>query len=237
MTLGTMTDITSREGILKALKDTLPNALIFPPGAPATLDANDAAVEGLINTLINEAFPETDFYTAAETVLDDNDKLRLLYQRTDRVFQLSLIKPGGRNSLLHFDPTPRALRYQFDWVNVNTPIILDHFDQLMLLYFKIPTTSVKPTLYLVLRPLSSDYQLVFSYDGHTIMPALAAGPGLAPPPPIILPKEMKEKLSVQEVEITTSTGAHATLLKIIDPSSPEAAKKPKDDPKFKEERN
>lgn len=225
MTLGALTDERSRAVILKALKDSLHKALLFPPDAPTTFDPTDQRVDQLINDLILEAYPYTNINTVAETELDENNKLRLLYQPADRKYQLSLVTPSGRTSLLHYDPPPGELNYKFDWGNVANQKILDNFDQLMLLYFMTPSTLVKPTLYLQPQPLTSEYQLVYSYNGHTIIQD--AG--------IILPKEMKDKLAVQSVVVTTPAGAHATLLKIIDPASQATDKKTKDDPiTFKE---
>lgn len=219
--IGIIKNQNSKEAILQTLKDSLHKADIFAP-CPGQASQTDQNIDDLINTLISEVFPYS-HVNPEEKVINDNNKLRLLQESSNNSYQLVYVHGQTRVTLVAYDQANRT--YIINWVNFNT-IIIDNFDMFLSLYFKIPPTAEKPILYLMFQSQSNNYQMAYSYNGHTAITS-----------PVYLTKEVSQKLSKIQSQtlIIAPNTSPAALLKIIDPLSSEATKKPKDEPKLNEE--
>jgi hypothetical protein len=227
MILGTVVDQHSRAPLLRVLRDSLRLAYLFPP-CPGQAEITDAHIDKLITDLIWQVFPFSNVKIVDSVVIDDNHILKLLQEIPGGQYKIVLKTPAVETPILSYNMSPTLLRYEFEWGMLEAnPDIVENFDGFLKLYYnKMLGTAVKPRLYLLLRALTGQYEIVYSYGRH-------AGYFSH----ILLSKEMGEKLAGPVVNnIAVGASATPTLYTVINPNNPPDSKKPKkDDPTFKEE--
>jgi len=218
MTIGKLINDASRTIILKALKDSLHKADLFAP-CRGNADMIDQNIDNLINALIREVFPYSHINTVDEKIINDNNKLKLLKEVADNTYQLSNITPTNTMGLVIYNAG--SFSYEIIWANlITSQLILENFDKLLSLYYEIPSTAVKPILY-----LNGNNEIIYSYDGHTGIPTT-----------VILPAEISKKLAGKSVNTVAVGGVNTILYIVKNPNDPETSKKSNDDPLYKEVR-
>jgi len=223
-------DNTARESFTKTIREFLQKGDRFPfsnpcvptPGSPATVSGlGEAAqnIDQLIKDLIAEAFPATHLTTITQPI-NDNNILRL-YQRADNGrYQLSIIIPTGEVSLVSY----AAPIYAVDWGtlrNATTQVIRDHFDQFLMVYYRMPPTTTKPDLFLQFNSGTRTYEVIWSDDGHD---GFTTG--------VMLAEDVGKKLAGDAVDNLNVNHNTPRLANVINPNTP---KKSKDDAKLPED--